>query len=68
MIAESSNYVMLGFMGDDPHETVASMRSWQQACYLVITPSSRQHALVAAAADPLALTLALAFACNPTHA
>ena len=30
VIAESSNYVMLGFMGDDPHETVASMRSWQQ--------------------------------------
>ena len=33
---------MLGFMGDDPHETVASMRSWQQACCLVITPSSRE--------------------------
>jgi len=38
VIAESSNYVMLGFMGDDPHETVASMRSWQQALGLTQPP------------------------------
>ena len=30
VVTESSNYVMLGLMGDDPHETAAALRSWQQ--------------------------------------
>ena len=38
MVTESSNYVMLGLMGDDPHETVAALRSWQQALGLIQPP------------------------------
>jgi len=38
VVTESSNYVMLGLMGDDPQETVAALRSWQQALGLIQPP------------------------------